>query len=166
MAFGVSLAIEILVAVLLMATISYCITIDKRLKQLRMDEQTMRKTVTDLATATDNAERAIAGLRQTVAEANSTLAERIDTAERFAADLSINIKAGEDIIERVRQIVETSRKLAAVQATAQNRAGSDEPMIESGNFPEGSANTRLAAAAIAAERLALRARARLRGEAA
>lgn len=166
MAFGVSLAIEILVSILLAATISYCITLDKRLKQLRLDEQAMRKTVTDLAIATDNAERAIGTLKNAVLEANSSLAERIDTAERFAADLSINVKAGEDIIDRVRQIVETSRKLAASQAVAQQRAENADVILENGALPEGGANTRLAAAAVAAERLAMRARARLRGEAA
>lgn len=166
MAFGISLVIEILVAILLAATISYCIALDKRLKQLRMDEQAMRKTVTDLAIATDNAERAITTLKNAVLEANSSLAERIDTAERFAADLSINVKAGEDIIDRVRQIVETSRKLAASQAVAQQRVDKADAILENGALPEGGANTRLAAAAVAAERLAMRARARMRGEAA
>ncbi|MGL4324096.1 MAG: DUF6468 domain-containing protein [Beijerinckiaceae bacterium] len=161
-----SLAIEILVAILLAATISYCIALDKRLKQLRLDEQAMRKNVTDLTFATDNAERAIAMLKSAVGEANSTLAERIDTAERFAADLSINVKAGEDIIDRVRQIVETSRKLAATQAVAQQRTDKADSILDTGTLPDGSANTRLAAAAVAAERLALRARARIRGEAA
>lgn len=166
MTFGVSLLIEILVAILLAATISYCITLDRRLKQLRLDEQTMRKTVTDLAAATDNAERAIMTLKNAVLEANSSLAERIDTAERFAADLSINVKAGEDIIDRVRQIVETSRKLAASQAVAQQQNEKTGAILDNGILPEGGSNTRLAAAAIAAERLAQRARARMRGEAA
>lgn len=166
MTFGVSLLIELLVAVLLAATISYCIMLDKRLKQLRLDEQAMRKTVTDLTLATDNAERAITTLKHAVVEANSSLAERIDTAERFAADLSINVKAGEDIIDRVRQIVETSRKLAASQAVTQQNIEKSNTILDNGALPEGGANTRLAAAAIAAERLAQRARARMRGEAA
>jgi hypothetical protein len=122
----------------------------------------MRRTVSDLAAATDNAERAIAALKQTVSQADASLATRLESAERFAADLSVNVRAGEDIIDRVRQIVETSRRAAAnaANAAAAAAAAPAEPA------PARSGSTRLAAAAIAAERLVERARARQRGEAA
>jgi hypothetical protein len=163
---GIGLAIEVVVSILLAATIFYCITLERRLKQLRADEQIMRRTVADLVAATANAERAIATLKQTVSQADASLAQRLESAERFAADLSINVRAGEDIIDRVRQIVETSRRAATAQAAAASAppapaaTGTDAPAL--GRI----VNTRLAATAMAAERLVERARARQRGEAA
>ena len=159
---AIALATEVLVALLLGATIGYCLLLDRRLKQLRSDEQIMRRTVSDLAAATANAERAIAALKQTVSQADASLATRLESAERFAADLSVNVRAGEDIIDRVRQIVETSRRAAATAANAVAAAAT--PPGETA--PARAGNTRLAAAAIAAERLVERARARQRGEAA
>ena len=47
------LAIESLVAALLMLTIGYCALLNKRLKLLRNDEQSMRGTIAELVTATE-----------------------------------------------------------------------------------------------------------------
>ncbi|MBN9061645.1 MAG: hypothetical protein BGP06_02260 [Rhizobiales bacterium 65-9] len=163
MAGGLSIAIDLLVALLLGATIFYCITLEKRLKQLRADEEVMRRTIADLSGATESAERAIGVLKQTVSQADASLALRLESAERFAADLSANVHAGEEIIERVRQIVETSRRAAAAQMQPAPTTPSVEPAPATA--VRGGA-TRLAAAAIAAERLAERARARQRVEAA
>ncbi|MET0607046.1 MAG: DUF6468 domain-containing protein [Beijerinckiaceae bacterium] len=162
---GVAIAIDAIVAILLAATVFHCLALEKRLKQLRADEAIMRRTVADLATATGNAERAIATLKQTVSTADASLAERLESAERFAADLSNNVRTGEDIIDRVRQIVETTRRAAAAQAVVGHAAPLPaNPKADS--QASRNANTRLAAAAIAADRLVERARARQRGEAA
>lgn len=172
---GLSIAIEGLVALLLAATIVYCIILEKRLKQLRADEQIMRRTIADLAGATESAERAIGSLRTIVSQADASLATRLESAERFAADLAQNVRAGEDIVERVRQIVEMSRRTNAQQAEARPAsspapiaaAASVEPAPVSAQLNGARfANPRLAATAIAAERLVERARARQRGEAA
>jgi hypothetical protein len=57
------LAIESLVAVLLILTIGYCMLLNKRLKRLRADEQSLKATISELITATEIAERAIGGHR-------------------------------------------------------------------------------------------------------
>ena len=93
---------------------------------------------------------------------DASLAARLETAERFSADLAGNIRAGEEIIERVRQIVETSRRIATAQVAPPPPANPQEHAAPAAR----ASNTRLAAAAIAAERLVERARARQRGEAA
>ena len=66
MSYTVGLAVESLVAVLLMLTIGYCMVLNKRLKRLRADEQSLRATISELITATEIAERAIGGLPLTV----------------------------------------------------------------------------------------------------
>ncbi|WP_372425115.1 DUF6468 domain-containing protein, partial [Salinarimonas chemoclinalis] len=104
---------EILVAVLLVACMITCARLGRRIARLQADEASMRRTIGELVTATDNAERAIAGLRATLGECDRTLAERLRTAERYAADLASQVEAGESMMGRIMQIVENSRRAAA-----------------------------------------------------
>jgi hypothetical protein len=92
-AFG--LIIEIMVAVLLLVTIGYCILLNKRLVRLKADEQALKATISELITATEIAERAIAGFKLTVRECDQNLGERLRTAERFCADMDRQLVAGE-----------------------------------------------------------------------
>ena len=102
---GFGMIIEILVAILLALTIGYCMLLNRRLKLLKADEQSLRATISELVTATEIAERAIAGLKLTVDECEIGLGERLRSAERFTADLDRSIAAGKDLFERLTQIV-------------------------------------------------------------
>jgi hypothetical protein len=104
---------EILVAVLLVACMATCARLGKRIARLQADETAMRRTIGELVQATDNAERAIAGLRATLGECDRTLAERLRTAERYAADLASQVEAGETMMGRIMQIVDNSRRALA-----------------------------------------------------
>jgi hypothetical protein len=95
MSHGLGMLIESLVAVLLMLTIGYCIALNRRLKRLRTDERVLRDMIAELVGATDTAERAIAGLKITVAESDRTLGERLRTAERLSATLDTQIGRAE-----------------------------------------------------------------------
>ena len=77
------LTIESLVAILLLLTILYCIRLNEQLKRLKADGTSMQQTIAELVTATETAERAIAGLKATVREADETLGERLRSAEKF-----------------------------------------------------------------------------------
>ncbi|MCG6121082.1 MAG: DUF6468 domain-containing protein [Microvirga sp.] len=103
------LVADILVAVLLVATVVTCVRLSRRITRLQADEASMRKTILELVGATDNAERAIAGLRATLGECEKTLADRLRTAERYAADLAEQVEAGEDVMSRMMTIVESSK---------------------------------------------------------
>jgi len=107
--YGFGLMIESLVAVLLLLTIGYCVVLNKRLKRLRADEQSLKATISELITATEMAERAVAGLKATAHECEDTLGERLRIAERFCADLSRHVKAGEIIINRLTRVVVAAR---------------------------------------------------------
>jgi hypothetical protein len=102
---GFGLIIEILVALLLVVTISYCMMLNRRLKRLKADEHSLRATISELVTATEIAERAIAGLKLTVADCEVGLGERLRSADRFTADLDRSITAGRDLFERLTRIV-------------------------------------------------------------
>ncbi len=71
MSNGFGLIIEGLVAILLMVTIGYCMILNNRLKRLKADERALTATIAELITATEMAERAVAGLRNTAANARA-----------------------------------------------------------------------------------------------
>jgi Domain of unknown function (DUF6468) len=108
----ISLAADVLVGILLVATIGSSVVLAKRIERMKSDESAMRQTIRELLGATDAAERAIAGLKLTVGDSNRTLAERLRTAERYAAELAAQVEAGQGVLNRIGQIVETANKLA------------------------------------------------------
>ena len=106
---GLGLMIESLVAILLVLTIAYSVLLNKRLKRLRSDEMTLKATISELITATEIAERAIAGLKVTVRECDQGLGERLREAERFSTDIARQLDAGSEILTRLTAIVAASR---------------------------------------------------------
>ena len=113
MSNGFGMVIEILVAALLMLTIGYCMRLNRRLKLLKSDEHSLRATIGELVTATELAERAIAGLKLTVEECEIGLGARLHSADRFTADLDRSLAAGKDLLERLTQIVAAGGGAAA-----------------------------------------------------
>src|SRR6201997_3532976 len=115
MSNGIGLVIESLVAILLVVTIGYCIVLNSRLKMLKADEMALKATISELITATEIAERAIAGLKLTVRECDQGLGERLRSAERFATEIARQIEAGGEVLARLNQIVAATRPAAALQ---------------------------------------------------
>ncbi len=124
MSFTIALVADLLVAVLLVATIATCIVLSRRIERLKADETAMRRTIGELMAATDSAERAISGLKQTVSTCDKSLGERLRTAERYAADLATQVQAGEQVMERISKIVEASRLIAPAPANADGETAS------------------------------------------
>jgi Domain of unknown function (DUF6468) len=106
---GFGLIINFLVAILLMLTIGYCMLLNRRLKLLKADEHSLRATISELVTATEIAERAIAGLKLTVHECDAGLGERLRRAERVNVSLDRSLAAGREVIERVSKIALAAR---------------------------------------------------------
>ncbi len=112
MSYNFGLTIESLVAVLLLLTIIYCARLNSRLERLRADEGAMKARVAELVTATEAAERAIAGLKATVRECKETLDPRLRDAEILSGALAENMKAGEDVLGHLRKLA-SARSLFA-----------------------------------------------------
>jgi hypothetical protein len=102
--YGFGLTIESMVAILLLLTILYCARLNKQIGQLKADERMMKTTVADLLAATEKAERAISGLKITVNEADKSLGVRLREAEGYCASLGDSLRAGEDLLSRLRKI--------------------------------------------------------------
>lgn len=157
MTFFVSFAADILVAILLVATIASSVRLSRRISKLKADEAALRTTIGDLVVASATAERAIAGLRATLDECDRTLAERLGTAERYSADIAAHVEAGESVIARIAAIVGQARPAAAAPTPAP-RALAVEAAPGNGE--------RVGAALAAAQALSERALDRLRARAA
>jgi hypothetical protein len=92
-----------------MLTVGYCMLLNRRLKLLKADEHSLRATISELVTATEIAERAIAGLKVTVHECDIGLGQRLNRAEAMTIDLDRRLAAGKDVLHRLSQIVIAGR---------------------------------------------------------
>jgi hypothetical protein len=98
-----------MVSVLLLFTILYCVRLNKQLRLLKADEQSLRATISELITATEIAERAIAGLKMTMREGEQTLSERLDRSGQVSADIERQLKAGEELLAKLTRIAGAGR---------------------------------------------------------
>src|ERR687890_2440722 len=119
----ITLLADSLVAILLVATIVSSVGLSRRIPRLKAEEVAMRTTIGELMLATETAERAIAGLRTALGDCDRTLADRLRTAERYAADLASQVEAGETVMERIAQIVDASQQVAALGQEGRSNAG-------------------------------------------
>jgi hypothetical protein len=106
---GIALVIEGMVAVLLVLTIGYCIVLNSRLKMLKADEQALKATISELITATEIAERAIAGLKLTVRDCDLSLGERLRNAEQLSGEIARQTDEGKAVLERLTRIALAAR---------------------------------------------------------
>jgi hypothetical protein len=111
-------AIESMVAVLLLLTILYCVRLSKQLRLLRADEQSLRATIAELVTATEIAERAIAGLKSTMRDSEQTLTIRIADSERAAREIEEALSAGRDLLGRIARITGAAKQTELTEAPA------------------------------------------------
>lgn len=149
------LTIESMVALLLLATILYCVRLNSQLKRLKADESSMKNVVGELLTGIENAERAIGGLKATVREADETLGVRLKDAERFCKEIKSGTEAGAEVLGRLSQLAGARPWLFGVE-------GAEEPQEE----PEKPVPTDPMSIVAAAQALAERAQARARAIAA
>ena len=112
MSYGLGLMIESLVAVLLVLTIAFCLVLNGRLKKLKADEQALKGTIAELITATEIAERAIAGLKMTVRDCDQNLSDRLRVGESLARELGVKLEAGREVLVQLAQIALAARPAA------------------------------------------------------
>lgn len=166
MSLFVTLAADILVAVLLAATIVTSLRLSRRIGQMKGDEAALRQTIGDLMVATGTAERAIAGLRATIDEGDRTLNASLETATIRAAELKLQVEAGEGVITRIGAIVAQMRAVPIRPEPAPEPRPAPEVPPERRPEQAGPNGERLWVAAAAALAMSERALARVRARAA
>lgn len=109
----VAVAADLLVAILLVATIVTARKLSARMAAMKADETSMRTTIRELVTAADAAERAIGGLRSAVQDSERVLGDRLSAAARHSTRLADQVAAGEAVLDRVSQVAGLSRRVEA-----------------------------------------------------
>ncbi|KJC62536.1 chemotaxis protein [Bradyrhizobium sp. LTSPM299] len=133
MSHGLGIAIESLVAVLLMLTIGYCWLLNKRLQRLKADEHSLKATIGELITATEIAERAIGGLKHAVRDVNENLGNRLEAATQMSAHLKSQLAESDQVVRRLSKIALAARPAepaaAPVSASVPSAAVAPAPRV-------------------------------------
>jgi len=114
--------VEIMVSLLLLLTILYCVRLNRQLRLLKADEQTLRATISELITATEIAERAIAGLKATMRDGEQNLGGRLERMDRLTSELDEQLTAGEDLLARLTRIAGVGKPAAAPEPVPDAKA--------------------------------------------
>ena len=122
MSYHYGFLVETMVSILLLLTILYCVRLNKQLRLLKSDEQSLRATISELVTATEIADRAIAGLKSTMHEGGHALTERLDRGELLTAELDVHISAGNELLARLVRIAGVSRPAGETPAVQDAKA--------------------------------------------
>src|ERR1700730_18471649 len=118
MSHSLGIAIESLVAVLLMLTIGYCMLLNSRLKRLKADEHSLKATIWGLITASEIAERAIGGLKHTVRDVNENLGNQLTSAAQMSQQLKNQLAEGDNVVRRLTRIAIAARPASAPEPAA------------------------------------------------
>jgi peptidoglycan hydrolase CwlO-like protein len=122
MSHSLGIAIESLVALLLMLTIGYCMLLNTRLKRLKADENSLKATIAELITATEIAERAIGGLKHTVRDVNENLGSQLTAAGQMSLQLKKQLAEGDNVVRRLSKIATAARPSSEAAAAAPQAA--------------------------------------------
>ncbi|HVI49894.1 MAG TPA: DUF6468 domain-containing protein [Candidatus Sulfotelmatobacter sp.] len=103
------LILDVIVAILLAATIAYAWILNRRLGDLRRNRDEMARLVNAFNDATARAEAGIPKLRRAADEAGATLQERVEKAQTLRDDLAFMIERAEAMANRLEGTVRQAR---------------------------------------------------------
>jgi hypothetical protein len=136
MSHALGIAIESLVAVLLLLTIGYCMLLNTRLKRLKADEHSLKATIGELITATEIAERAIGGLKFTVRDVNENLGSQLASAAQMSEQLKKQLIEGDNVFRRLSKIAVAARPASEPEAAAAKVSGAQAVAAAAQAFSE------------------------------
>lgn len=116
----IGMAMELLVAVLLLVTIGYCVVVHGKLKWLKSDQAKLIQVIGELNAATAKAEHAVAALSTVSTGAEKTLQIQLERSRDVTSELSTAIVEAEHFLTKITQIVQAKeaamvRDQAAIQ---------------------------------------------------
>jgi hypothetical protein len=114
--------VETMVSVLLLFTILYCVRLNKQLRLLKADENSLRATISELVTATEIADRAIAGLKSMMQQGEQTLSQKLERGEALAAELDLHLSTGNQLLARLVRIAGVTRPVGESPAVQDAKA--------------------------------------------
>lgn len=149
--------LDLLVSILLIATIGYAVMLNQRLTQLRKNRDDLAKIIVSFNEATVRAESSIPKLRKAAEDAGQSLQERVEKAQSLRDDLAFMIERADTMANRLENAVRSAR--TEVRPGTQQPAASaqikDSPRASGGATErpaqQGSRAATVAAAAAASE---------------
>ena len=103
------LILDIVIALLLIATIGYAVTLNNRLMSLRRNRDDLAKTIAAFNDATLRAESSIPKLRRAADEAGNGLQERVEKAQSLRDDLAFMIERADTMANRLENSIRSAR---------------------------------------------------------
>jgi Domain of unknown function (DUF6468) len=131
-----SLLGDIVVSLLLIASIGYSIVLNRRLGALRADKSQLETVVRGLHDASVRAESGIAALRATADQAGRGLQHKIEAAQTLREDLAYMVDRGTGLADRLEGAIRGGRdeaRGAAAPAGAAPRTAAAAPSGDAAN---------------------------------
>jgi hypothetical protein len=100
---------DVVVAVLLVVTISYAVMLNARLNVLRNDRAKLEELVNGLTVAAQRAESGIAALREAAEDTGRSLDKKIETGRKLRDDLSYMLERGTTVADRLEGTIRARR---------------------------------------------------------
>jgi cell division septum initiation protein DivIVA len=126
------LVLDLIIAILLAATIAYAAVLNNKLNQLRKNRDDLAKLVAAFNDATARAEAGIPKLKRASEEASSTLIDRVEKAQSLRDDLAFMIERADAMANRLEGSVRSARgegkPAPAPASSAPLRAPTSRPM--------------------------------------
>ena len=98
---NLNLIFELVLAVLLVATIAYAAILDRKLGAIRNSKSEMESLIKDFAESTVKAEQGLAELRQHAGSSGKELQQQVDGANKVLTDLKFLVERGEFLSDRL-----------------------------------------------------------------
>ncbi|MCC7425963.1 MAG: hypothetical protein IT557_03565 [Alphaproteobacteria bacterium] len=131
----ISLAVDLGLAALLVATLAHAIRLNRRLGVLRQDRATLEALIKGFNDATVRAEAGVARLRSAAEGAGRQIAERLQSADTVRSDLAFLIERGDQLADRLDSAVRAARgaamerEAALADATSHAAAAADRGAV-------------------------------------
>jgi septal ring-binding cell division protein DamX len=148
-------ALDILVSLLLIATIGYAVMLNSRLSSLRKNRDDLAKTIVNFNEATVRAESSIPKLRKAAEESGQTLQERVEKAQSLRDDLAFMIERADTMANRLENAVRNARPDGRPDSKPEGRGEGRAATPTSPNGLAPAAPSRVGAGARAAQQAAI-----------
>jgi hypothetical protein len=116
---SLSVAVDLVVAILLVATIFYAIKLNRRLGILRGDRAELQSLVQNLAVASQHAEAGIAALKVAAEDIGRRLEKKVEEALSLREDLAYMIDGGSVVADRLEGTIRARRDESKVEPMRQ-----------------------------------------------
>jgi len=147
--------LDIVVSVLMVATIAYATRLNSRLAALRKNRDDLARTIVSFNEATLRAESSIPKLRKAADEAGHSLQDRVEKAQSLRDDLAFMIERADTMANRLENAVRSARvegpaRSGAEAAAPSSRAPASGPALASGRSSPGRSAQQAAVASASA----------------